>query len=193
MANVVRAVLEGFDDLGARVETLTLPDPASMTSLSNVIARSEAAAIHHRILRERPHELGAAVRVRLGIGLGISATDYLQALRLRSRLTREFIAEVFSRVDALVLPVIPEPAPALAANEEGGVEAKVERMGRFSRLTRPFNGLGLPALSLPCGLSGAGLPLAFQIVGRPFDESTVLRLGHAYESTADLIGRPAVD
>ena len=94
---------------------------------------------------------------------------------------------MFSRVDALVLPVIPEPAPTYAACEAGGVEAKVARMGRFSRLTRPFNGLGLPALSVPCGLSRQGLPLAFQIVGRPFDEATILRLGHAYERAA---GRP---
>jgi aspartyl-tRNA(Asn)/glutamyl-tRNA(Gln) amidotransferase subunit A len=184
MESSVRAAIRRLADLGARIETLALPDPASMVSISNVVARSEAASIHHRLLRERPHELGAAVRMRLGIGQGIAATDYLQALRLRSRLTREFIAEVFSRVDALALPVIPEPAPSYAANEEGGVEAKVARMGRFSRLTRPINGLGLPALSVPCGLSRFGLPLAFQIVGRPFDEPTVLRLGHAYERAA---------
>jgi Asp-tRNA(Asn)/Glu-tRNA(Gln) amidotransferase A subunit family amidase len=55
------------------------------------------------------------------------------------------------------------------------------RHGRFSRLTRPFNGLGLPALSVPCGFSAAGLPLGFQIVGRPFAEPTVLRLGDAYQ------------
>jgi aspartyl-tRNA(Asn)/glutamyl-tRNA(Gln) amidotransferase subunit A len=155
-----------------------------------VIARAEAAAIHHRVLRERPHELGAAVRARLGIGFSISATDYLQALRLRARLTRTFIAEAFERVDVLVLPVIPEPAPTYESNEVGGVEAKIARMGRFSRLTRPINGLGLPALSVPCGLSRDGLPLAFQIVGRPFDEETVAWLGHAYERAAGSVGRP---
>jgi aspartyl-tRNA(Asn)/glutamyl-tRNA(Gln) amidotransferase subunit A len=192
MAAAVRVAVARLEDLGARVETLTLPDPESMVSIANVVARAEAAAVHHRVLRERPHELGDAVRVRLGIGLGISATDYLQALRLRSRLTREFVAEVFSRVDVLALPVIPEPAPAYAANEEGGVEAKVARMGRFSRLTRPINGLGLPALSVPCGRSRDGRPLALQIVGRPFDEPTVLRVGHAYESDRGGLGSPVV-
>jgi aspartyl-tRNA(Asn)/glutamyl-tRNA(Gln) amidotransferase subunit A len=63
-------------------------------------------------------------------------------------------------------------------------------MGRFSRLTRPINGLGLPALSVPCGFSRDGLPLALQIVGRPFDEATILRLGHACERDA---GGPAFD
>jgi aspartyl-tRNA(Asn)/glutamyl-tRNA(Gln) amidotransferase subunit A len=190
MAAAVRAAVGRLEDLGARVETLRLPDPEPMVSIANVVARAEAAAVHHRVLRERPHELGDAVRARLGIGLGISATDYLQALRLRARLTREFSAEVFSRVDVLALPVIPEPAPTYESNEAGGVEAKVARMGRFSRLTRPLNGLGLPALSLPCGLSGQGLPLAFQLVGRPFDEATVLRLGHAHETAAGGFPRP---
>jgi len=66
-------------------------------------------------------------------------------------------------------------------------------MGRFSRLTRPFNGLGLPALSLPCGFSTQGLPLALAIVGRPFDEATVLRAGQAYEQAAGWVSRrPAI-
>lgn len=191
--SAVRAAIRRIGDLGAQVETLTVPDPEAMTSISNVIARAEAAAIHHRVLRERPHELGAAVRARLGIGFSISATDYLQALRLRARLTRAFIDEAFSDVDVLVLPVIPEPAPTYEANEVGGVEAKVARMGRFSRLTRPINGLGLPALSVPCGLSRAGLPLAFQIVARPFDEETVAWLGHMYERAAGGVRRPPID
>ena len=58
----------------------------------------------------------------------------------------------------------------------GAVEEIVRRMGRFSRLTRPFNGLGLPVLAVPCGLSADGRPLGLQIVGRPFDEATIFRL-----------------
>ena len=57
-------------------------------------------------------------------------------------------------------------------------------MGRFSRLTRPFNALGLPVLSVPCGFSSSGLPLSVQLAGRPFDEASVLRLGHAYEQAS---------
>ena len=67
-----------------------------------------------------------------------------------------------------------------------------KKMGRFSRLTRPFNGLGLPALSLPCGFSTQGLPLALAIVGRPFDEATVLRAGQAYEQAAGWVSRRPV-
>ena len=171
--------------LGVQVQPLRLPDPATATDVANILARAESAAIHTRVLRERPHELGAAVRSRLEVGLHISAHDYLQAGRLRARLTREFVAEVFAEVDAVLAPAIPEPAPALAAVTAGSADEVVRRMGRFSRLTRPFNVLGLPVIALPCGASADGRPLGLQIVGRPFDESTVLRLAHAYEQATD--------
>jgi aspartyl-tRNA(Asn)/glutamyl-tRNA(Gln) amidotransferase subunit A len=126
-------------------------------------------------------------------GLTVTAYEYLQGQRLRAQLTREFIATVFARVDVLVTPTIPEPAPALAQVKAGATADVIARMGRFSRLTRPFNALGLPALSLPCGAAPDGRPLAMQLVGRPFDEPTLLRLGHAYErATAWHRRRPAL-
>jgi len=95
------------------------------------------------------------------------------------------VADVFAEVDVLVAPTIPEAAPALADAKAGTAEDVVARMGAFSRLTRPFNGLGLPALSVPCGFSADGRPFAMQLVGRPFAESTVLRIGHAYQRVTD--------
>lgn len=100
-----------------------------------------------------------------------------------------FVDEVFAEVDALVLPSIPEPAPALESAKAGAVRDVVRRMGRFSRLTRPLNGLGLPALALPCGFSGDGRPLSMQIVARPFDEATALRVGWTYERAAGWTAR----
>jgi aspartyl-tRNA(Asn)/glutamyl-tRNA(Gln) amidotransferase subunit A len=185
----VRAAVEAaaavLASLGASVRTLRLPDPATATDVANILARSESAAIHTRVLRERPHELGAAVRSRLEVGLHISAHDYLQAGRLRARLAREFVGEVFAEVDVLLAPTIPEAAPALDAVTAGPVDEIVRRMGRFSRLTRPFNILGLPVVALPCGAAADGRPLGLQIVGRPFDEATVLRVAHAYEQATD--------
>ena len=185
MDAAVRAAARVLEGLGAEVVTTRVPDPRPVVDVSNVIARAESCAIHARIVRERPHELQPAVRARLEVGFHISAHDYLQALRLRARYARDFVAQVFAGLDALLAPVIPEPAPPLETVKAGTVEEIVSRMGRFSRLTRPFNGLGLPALSVPCGFSGDGRPLAVQIVGRPFDEATVLRLGHAYERATD--------
>ncbi len=181
----VRAAVATLASLGARVTEVRLPDPQVMNDVTSIISRSESAALHAGLLREKPHELAAFTRARLELGLRVPAYDYLQALRLRARLARAFSRDVWAEVDVLAAPVIPEPAPPLAAALEGPLEEIIVRQGRFSRLTRPFNGLGLPALSLPCGFSRAGLPLAFQLVGRPFDEATVLRLGHAYQQATD--------
>ena len=181
----VRAAVVDLGKLGAQVTSLKVPDPHAMVAAcSNTMVSAEAAAIHSRILKERPGELQPAVLARLAPGLRVSAYDYIQGSRLRARLTREFIAEVFAEVDVLVTPTIPEPAPSLADAKSGTTDDVVKRMGRFSRLTRPFNALGLPVLSVPCGFSTTGLPIGLQIAGRAFDEATVLRLGYAYEQAA---------
>jgi len=184
MAAAVRQALAVLEGLGARVQEIHVPDPEMIGDVTGIVSRCESAAVHVRLARERPEELQPVVRARLELGFRIPAYDYLQALRLRARLTRGFIREVFADADVLVAPVIPEPAPTLAHATEGAPDVLAARHGRFSRLTRPFNGLGLPALSLPCGVSPEGLPLALQIVGRPFDEATVLRAGRAYEAAA---------
>ena len=185
----VRDAARQLGELGARVSEVRVPDPGPLAEATGVISRAESVTIHARLLRERPQEIQPVVRARLEFGLHISAQDYLQVLRSRGPLTREFLRVVFSQVDLLLAPTIPEPAPEIAAVTTGKVEDIIKRMGRFSRLTRPFNGLGLPVLSLPCGFSSRGLPLALSIVGRPFDEATVLRSGQAYERAAAWVSR----
>jgi len=190
----VRAAIADLGKLGAQVSSLKVPDPHSVVACNNAMVSAEAAAIHSRILKERPGELQPAVLARLAPGLRVSAHDYIQASRLRARLTREFIEDVFAEVDVLVAPTIPEPAPSLADAKSGTTDDVVKRMGRFSRLTRPLNALGLPTLSVPCGFSAAGLPIGLQIIGRAFDEATILRLGHAYEQAMDWhTRRPQLD
>ena len=189
VAAAVREAASVIGRLGAVVTELQLPDPQPMTDVASLISWCESSAVHARIVRERPHELGSVVRARLELGFHVSAYDYLQAARIRARLTREFVREVFAEVDVLLTPVIPEPAPALDQVTAGAPGEVVRRMARFARLTRPLNGLGLPALSVPCGFTGSGLPQALQIVGRPFDETTVLQVGHAYEQAAGFWAR----
>jgi aspartyl-tRNA(Asn)/glutamyl-tRNA(Gln) amidotransferase subunit A len=184
MATGVRQAARQLEHRGAHVVDLQLPDPQHMTDVAMLIARAESSALHARILREQPEALQPTVRARLELGMGIPAYDYLQALRLRAKLTRAFVRDVFEEVDVLVTPAIPEPAPAWATLKEATVEEFNARSARFSRLTRPFNGYGLPALSVPCGFTASGLPMAFQVVGRPFDEGLLLRLGHAYQEAA---------
>ncbi len=180
----VRRAARQLEDLGAHVVDIRLPDPQHMTDVAMLIARAESSTVHARLLREQPEALQPTVRARLELGMGIPAYDYLQALRLRAKLTRAFIRDVFEEVDVLLTPVIPEPAPAWASLKGATVDEFNARSARFSRLTRPFNGYGIPALSVPCGFTATGLPLAFQAVGRPFDEGLLLKLGHAYQEAA---------
>jgi aspartyl-tRNA(Asn)/glutamyl-tRNA(Gln) amidotransferase subunit A len=125
------------------------------------------------------------VRSRAEAGFAVSAVEYLEALQLRAKVTREFIAAVFAEADVLITPTIAEPAPSYETAKGGSVAEVIARMSVFTRFTRVFNTVGLPALSLPCGFTAAGLPVALQIVGRPFDEATVLRAADAYQRLTD--------
>jgi len=184
LARRVRAAIDVLAGLGLTVRELVVPDPRHLVDVAHALARSESAAVHARLVRETPQLIQPAVRARLEVGFQVSAHDYLQAIRLRAQATRTFIADVFGEVDILLTPTIPEPAPRLADVKAGSADEVVRRMNRFSRLTRPFNALGLPALTVPCGFSEEGLPVGLQIAGRPFDEATILQVGYAYEQAA---------
>jgi aspartyl-tRNA(Asn)/glutamyl-tRNA(Gln) amidotransferase subunit A len=130
VSRAVHAAVSVLGQLGAKVESIAVPDPGPMTAAcNNVMVRAEAATIHRRLLTERPDELQPVVRARLAVGIGVTAHDYLRGARLRAVFTRQFIAEVFGRVDLLATAVTPEPAPALSAAKSGSVEDVVERMG----------------------------------------------------------------
>jgi aspartyl-tRNA(Asn)/glutamyl-tRNA(Gln) amidotransferase subunit A len=181
VATGAQAAIDLLQGLGVKIVRLRVPDPQVACDVVTLLARPEAVAIHGRTVRQNPPILQPVVRARLELGFRISAHDYLQAARLRARIARTFVREVFEDVDVLLTPTIPEPAPALETVKGGTTEDLVLRMARFSRFTRPFNALGIPVLSVPCGFSSAGLPVGLQVAGRPFDEATVLRVGHAYE------------
>jgi Asp-tRNA(Asn)/Glu-tRNA(Gln) amidotransferase A subunit family amidase len=184
-AAVVGAAITTLTTLGVRVDRVKLPDVASLSSdCSTPIVCAEAATEHAVLLRDRGNEVQPVVHARAAAGFSVPAVQYLQAQRTRERFAREFVATAFANADVVLTPTIPEPAPAYADVKAGSVEDIIARMGRFSRLTRPLNAAGVPAVSVPCGFTADGRPLALQIVGRPFDEATVLRVARAYERAA---------
>jgi aspartyl-tRNA(Asn)/glutamyl-tRNA(Gln) amidotransferase subunit A len=186
----VRTAIATIAALGVRVDRVKLPDVSSLSrDCSTPIVSAEAATEHGPLLRERRDGIQPVVYARAAAGFSVSAVQYLQAQRLRERFAHEFVATAFADADVLLTPTIPEPAPAYAVAKAGSVEEIVARMGRFSRLTRPLNAAAVPAVSVPCGWTADGRPIALQIVGRAFDEATVLRLARAYERAADW-GRP---
>jgi aspartyl-tRNA(Asn)/glutamyl-tRNA(Gln) amidotransferase subunit A len=147
-----------------------------------VIMASEAFAYHERDLRERPEMYGDLLRERLLAGALFTASEYAQAQRLRARLRAEML-EVLGEVDVLATPTTPKAAPTFAAMWDTTLGFPRSNMP-------PFNLTGLPALAVPCGFSAAGLPLSLQLAGRPFDETTVLRVGHTYQQATDWHRRP---
>ena len=160
-------------ELGATLVEVTLPSLADYQACTRVIIVSEAFAIHRDNLLARPDLYAAVTRYRIMPGALVSAADYSNALRFQ-RLLAERTASALNDVDVLITASTYGPAP---------VQARMQAEANFSNppLTNPFNAAQLPALSICNGFSAEGLPLSMQIVGRAFDEATVLRVGHAYE------------
>jgi len=121
------------------------------------------------------------VRRRIQRGLLYPATRYVDALRLRTQYQARFLAAYLVDAQALLLPTLPCAVPTIketTTGSEGDIEA---RFGSFSYWTRGINYLGLPALALPAGFTSNGLPNGVQLVGRPFNEGALLRLGHQFQ------------
>jgi aspartyl-tRNA(Asn)/glutamyl-tRNA(Gln) amidotransferase subunit A len=137
---------------------------------------SEAFAYHQRLLRSKPEEFGDMVRARFRTGGLLSSADYVQAQRVRNVLKREFAAAL-QKVDVIVSPTMSNTAPAFAT-VDGMTTA------RRPSFTGPYNLTGMPAISVPCGFTAAGLPVGLQIAGKPFDEPTVLHTAYAYQQCA---------
>jgi aspartyl-tRNA(Asn)/glutamyl-tRNA(Gln) amidotransferase subunit A len=171
--------------LGAKISDVTLPPLQDWNACGWLILISEAYAVHEPFLRIRYNDYGKNLRDRLTLGAFVSAADYMHAIRFRREL-QEGLAKVMMDVDLLVLPTTAGPAPRLE-------DVTSYSLFETPNFTIPFNVAGVPALSVCNGFSSGGLPLALQIVGRPFEESRVLQAGHAYErATSWKERRPAV-
>lgn len=166
------AALAVFKALGAEIREVSLPPLKQYDETKKIIAMSELFAIHAADLRTRPELFGASLRHRIIAGGLIRAEDYVGATRFRTDLARAMQAAM-ATVDVIMLPT-GEPAGRLEP-------VPPESLFTKTSYTTAFNVGGNPALSVCSGFNAAGLPFSLQIVGRLFDEATVLRAGDAYE------------
>lgn len=192
----VDSSLKVFESLGARIREVPDFDYEAVNALGAMVTRAEASMAFLSHLKGFPASgLGQVTRGRLEEGLAIPAISYLQGLALRGRLLRDFLASVMADVDVLHAPVCAVPTPSVASlRADPGQTAFL--LGELTRLNRPLNFLGLPALALPCGLhqaeGGAALPVGFQLIGTPFGEELLLAMGAAYQRMTDWhLQRPA--
>lgn len=177
------------EDLGAELERLRVPDGDQLNALAHITLLVEAAAVHEPYLRKRRSSYGEDVRTLLDMGRVIPAVDYVQAQRLRRRILGVYL-DILRRVDALLVPATPMTAPRIGQKtvEIGGLSEDTRIAA--TRLLRGINLLGLPVLALPAGLSSAGLPIGCQLIGRPWEEPLLLRIGAALEARTGFVRRP---
>jgi len=180
----VEAAGQTLEGLGATIEDTQLPAmPMSVAAKQTVLA-PEAYAYHEAWLKTRAADYGSAVRARILAGAFVTGTEYVNGQRLRT-LLRNDIDRLLARYDVLLAPSTAFAASPVAEKtvELGGQSVPVAM--NLSRYTGVFNLSGHPAASVPCGFTAEGLPIGLQIVGRWFDESTVLRVADAYQRATD--------
>jgi len=171
-----------FSDLGAEVREVSVPGLPQTLEAQRTILAADAYVVHKERLATEPERFGEEVRERLLIGEQIGAQTYADARRTQPRSQEEF-GRALAEVDVLLTPTVPIPATPIDERTVRVRDKEEPVRPALTRLTGPTNLTGLPSLSVPCGTTASGLPVGLQLVGRPFDEATLYRFGHAYEET----------
>jgi aspartyl-tRNA(Asn)/glutamyl-tRNA(Gln) amidotransferase subunit A len=178
--DLVEKAIGELKALGARVENMTVPTLKLATIANAVIYYNEYWAAHKNDAAWVLKNGAAQRRARIYLGLLTGSADYIQAQRVRSRIRAEF-ADVFRNVDLLALPCQTGPAPLF--KEVGPIDTLFKHV--VPEYHGPFNLAGVPTLSIPCGFSQNKLPIALQLVGKPFDEVAILRAGYTYQQNTE--------
>jgi aspartyl-tRNA(Asn)/glutamyl-tRNA(Gln) amidotransferase subunit A len=191
IAEAAAVVAALYETLGAELIEIEVPYPDLVVSTLWGIMMPEASAYHRSAIRETPELYTDEVRDLIIVGEAILATDYINALRVRTLMQNAW-RDLYDFVDVVLAPTV--AALALSAENpiatwaDGSVEAATSA---YSRLSGPANLTGLPSLSVPSGFSASGLPMGVQLIGRPFEEAVILQAGRALEEATDAVGRIA--
>jgi aspartyl-tRNA(Asn)/glutamyl-tRNA(Gln) amidotransferase subunit A len=180
-SEIIRYIMNAvrlLERLGVTTRVVSPPPYTLGKACAYAILHCEAASLHQESLARTPHLYGRKLRALLKAAEKIPATTYVRALRVRRVLMREY-DKLFMGIDVLIVPT--KATTASRSSERDSPQAH-RRGGLF---TGVFNVIGYPAISLPCGFSSKGLPIGMQIVGRPFEESTIFKVALAYEAKTD--------
>src|SRR5882672_7891762 len=180
----VEAAAKTLEGLGATLSEVDIKTVSVAPGASHAVLAPEAYAYHEEWLKTRAAEYGEDVRQRLRVGAFVTGAEYLKGQRLRVLLRNE-VDTALAKLDVLLAPTTPIEAQPVGQNDVriGGESFPVR--ASLIRFTRPFNLSGHPAASIPCGFTEGGLPMGLHIIGRPFDEATVLRVADAYQRVTD--------
>jgi aspartyl-tRNA(Asn)/glutamyl-tRNA(Gln) amidotransferase subunit A len=191
----VRTAVEGaataLQKAGAVVDEVAIPGVRHASAGALAVVGTEAMTYHAEWLRTRRAEYDPEVSTRLMLGAFITGVHYVRGQQARAVLRRE-VNDALARHDVLLAPATPITAPAIDERQTTLGDGPSDVRSALIRLTRPFNFSGHPACSVPCGFTAGGLPIGMQVVGRPFDEATVLRVADAYQRLTDWHARRPV-
>jgi amidase len=171
-----------FRKLGAEIREVRVPDVMPAVHAGLTIFAAECARAHESWYPARAAEYGPHLREMIDEGRGLTALDYAAAQAEREAF-RGRLAEFFEHLDLFLCPPMFAPAPPVPVMEStpGSLRPFADAM----RFTLPYNVAGVPTITLRCGHTAEGMPLALQLVARPFEEELLLRAGHAYESATE--------
>jgi aspartyl-tRNA(Asn)/glutamyl-tRNA(Gln) amidotransferase subunit A len=188
VAAVVREAIATLGRLGAEVDQLELPVLQDYWTGASVVLIAEAAAYHKTNVEQRPQDYGDDVRMRIQGGLDMKAVDYIRWARVRDEARRNCDEVLLSEVDLLAMPTTIRTAVPIDS-----ITKDDPTLG-YTLMTAPFDLTGQPAVSVPCGFTQEGLPVGLQLIGRRFDEATLLRAAHTFETQSGVARpRPPVD
>jgi len=182
-----RAAVQTAAALGAHVSEIRLPDTEALNAVGRIVQLAEVSALLAQHL-DRRQEMGRDIVVLLEQGRLIPAIDYLNAQRVRTVLARDF-SKIWKHLDCLMTPATAITAPGIGETTVAFGSVTEDVRIAATRLARPFNVLGWPALALPCGFSDAGLPIGLQLVAPPQQEDSLLQAGAALEDAFGISGR----
>jgi aspartyl-tRNA(Asn)/glutamyl-tRNA(Gln) amidotransferase subunit A len=189
------AGLHSLCSLGTRIEDVSIPLLEDTEDAGNQVAWPEATQYHKQAgwFPARATEYGEDVRSRLEMGTKVSAVAYLEALELRDKFIQQVhLTMADAGVDALVVPTTPIAAPLINEETTRINEKDYPTRALLLRLNRPANLAGIPAMSLPCGFTPAGLPVGLQLIDAVADEHLLLRIAHAFERVHPQKRRPSL-
>jgi aspartyl-tRNA(Asn)/glutamyl-tRNA(Gln) amidotransferase subunit A len=184
--DAVVAVARKLEGLGAATEEVSLRLVPLAGAIFMALADADGAGVHHRWLRTRAADYDQGTRRRLLTASLIPSAVQQRAARARALLRAEML-DLLARHDVLLCPTAHQAAPPIAA-ARAAITTRHEAAGRFftrRSYVTPAALAGTPAIAVPCGFTGSGLPISVQLIARRFDEATLLRAAHAYEQATD--------
>ena len=176
--NAVHDAAKVFESLGCKIKEVNVGWMREAALANSTMTRSDGAAVHRDRLQEHPEMFGEDVLRRLQEGAKTTSTEYALARHTQAEVKKR-CELFFESSDLLIMPSTPIAAPTIAGNDA------VEQAARLTRFTAPFNLAGLPAISIPCGFTKAGLPIGLQIVSRAWADAKVLNAAYAYEQATE--------